>query len=77
VYQEHNPAKLPEVPALVAKYAGKEEQLREAVCNKYSIQEIPSEPSSEKAEKSSESAPVMPDYHSLITEVYQQKSSKG
>ena len=39
IYGVHNPEKVGDVPALMAKYSGKEAKLYEAVINKYSIDE--------------------------------------
>jgi len=74
VYQEHNPQKVPEVPALLAKYAGKEEQLCEAVRKKYLTNSTGNTSDSAPApEKRPEGESEKPDYHALITEVYEQK----
>jgi hypothetical protein len=41
VYTEHNPSKLPAVPALVAKWRGREAQLFDALTTKYHLQQKP------------------------------------
>ena len=37
LYQKHNPSKLAEVEKLLAKYAGKEEEMYQKICKKYSV----------------------------------------
>eukprot|EP00931_Biecheleriopsis_adriatica_P087117 TRINITY_DN6162_c0_g1_i2.p1 TRINITY_DN6162_c0_g1~~TRINITY_DN6162_c0_g1_i2.p1 ORF type:complete len:735 (-),score=162.11 TRINITY_DN6162_c0_g1_i2:28-2232(-) len=41
VYQKHNPEKLPDVPSLMDKYAGSEEEMYELICEKYRVQPVP------------------------------------
>eukprot|EP00930_Biecheleria_cincta_P086064 TRINITY_DN7542_c0_g1_i1.p1 TRINITY_DN7542_c0_g1~~TRINITY_DN7542_c0_g1_i1.p1 ORF type:complete len:790 (+),score=164.51 TRINITY_DN7542_c0_g1_i1:66-2435(+) len=41
IYQKHNPSKLADVPMLLNKYVGCEEEMYERICEKYGVQPIP------------------------------------
>eukprot|EP00438_Fugacium_kawagutii_P028608 Skav226700 [mRNA] locus=scaffold3971:230922:232326:- [translate_table: standard] len=38
VYEKHNPGKLPDVPHLLSKYAGCEDEMYDRICEKYGVQ---------------------------------------
>lgn len=41
IYQKHNPSKLADVPMLMEKYVGCEEEMYERICEKYGVQPLP------------------------------------
>ena len=69
IYQQHNPSKLTDVDKLLAKYAGKEDEMYQKICKKYGVAPLArGEGSLESEEKGSiKLPPIVPESNELAS----------